>query len=224
MSAIAQKLKIIHQKITAATAISKRAAGSVELIAVSKGHAEESVRDAIKAGQNIFGENRVQEAQNKFKNLRSIHAPLELHLIGPLQTNKAEDAVKIFDVIQTIDRPNLAEALAKAIKKSSRKPRLYIEVNIGLEPQKAGILPGEFDIFLKFCRESCSLTIEGLMCIPPQSSDPRPYFIQLKNLADQHGLKHISMGMSSDFEAAVACGATEVRVGTALFGERAAKP
>jgi pyridoxal phosphate enzyme (YggS family) len=223
MSFISDQLKTTRQKIAAAAKAAGRDPASVELIAICKGHDEEAVRTAIKAGQSLFGENRVQEAQNKFVKLRSLHEPLKLHLVGPLQTNKVEDAVQLFDVIETLDRPNLADALAKAIRKIGKQPKLYVEVNIGQEPQKAGIAPKDFDIFLKYCRESCGLTIDGLMCIPPQGQNPEPYFLDLKNLAERFGLKRLSMGLSSDFETAIRCGATEVRVGTGIFGERVVK-
>ncbi len=220
MPAIAEQLKNIRQKMGLAAKQAGRDPSSIDLIAVSKGQGAELVREAMKSGQDYFGENRVQEAQNKFTKLRPLHAPLKLHLIGPLQTNKAEAAVLLFDVIQTLDRPNLAEALAKAIRKAGRSPKLYVEVNIGQEPQKAGTAPKDLEIFLKYCRETCLLTIDGLMCIPPQAVDPEPYFIDMKKLASKHGLKRLSMGMSADFETAIRCGATEVRVGSALFGQR----
>ena len=171
------------------------------------------------AGQYCFGENRVQEAAEKFAALRT--PELELHLIGPLQTNKAEAAVRLFDVIQTLDRAKLAAALAKAIQKTGCHPRLYVEINSGREAQKAGIAPEALDDFLHLCRDVYALTVTGLMCIPPQTDDPVPHFRLLKGLADRHALPHISMGMSADFSQAIACGATEVRIGTAIFGARA---
>lgn len=221
MSLISDNLKMIRQKMAVAAQTVGRDPATIDLIAVSKMQDEVAVRAAMKAGQNLFGENRVQEAQNKFLKLRPLHEPLKLHLIGPLQTNKADSAVKLFDTIHTLDRPNLADALAKAIRKIGRSPQLYIEVNIGAEPQKAGVTPKDFDIFLKYCRESCNLKIEGLMCIPPQGQNPEPYFRDLKNLADRAKLSRLSMGMSADYEMAIRCGATEVRIGSALFGERA---
>jgi len=195
-------------------------AAEAELIAVSKGQPPAAIEAALKAGQLAFGENRVQEAKTKFALLRPHWPDLRLHMIGPLQTNKAEDAVLLFDVIETLDRPRLADALARAIKKLNRAPALYIEVNIGNEPQKAGIEPDGLGVFLAYCRTECGLTVTGLMAIPPQAEDTAPYFTKLKTLADAHGLPHISMGMSADFEAAIRCGATEVRVGSALFGPR----
>jgi pyridoxal phosphate enzyme (YggS family) len=190
------------------------------LVAVSKNHSRETVIEALAAGQMVFGENRVQEAQKKFSGLCEQYPGIELHLIGPLQTNKAEDAVRLFDVIETLDRPKLAEALAAAIKKTGRTPRLYIEVNIGDEAQKAGISPAQLSDFLGYCRDQCGLTVSGLMCIPPQGQDARPHFKAMRKLADQFTLPHLSMGMSADFEAAIECGTTEVRVGTAIFGVR----
>jgi pyridoxal phosphate enzyme (YggS family) len=194
--------------------------GNATLIAVSKTQSIDAIREALRAGQRVFGENRVQEAQSKFPPLRKEYPELELHLIGPLQTNKAQDAVEVFDVIQTLDRPRLAEALAKAIEKTKLLPRLYIEVNIGAEPQKAGVAPAEAEAFLGYCRNTCNLSVSGLMCIPPADQDPQAHFLALRDLAHKLALPHISMGMSADYEIAAACGATEVRVGTALFGER----
>lgn len=220
MTVLSDNLKKVRQGIAKAAKANGRAADAVKLIAVSKGKPPEDVRAAMKAGQDVFGENRVQEAKSKFQPLRVLHPPLELHLIGPLQTNKVEDAVKTFDVIQTLDRPALAEALVRAMKKTGKAPKIYIQVNSGHEPQKSGIDPDELPMFLKFCHETCGLTIEGIMCIPPQSDDPKKHFKFIKKIADEHQLKHISMGMSADYEAAIECGATEVRVGSAIFGKR----
>ena len=217
MSDIANNLKRIREKIKTAASAGVEPA----LIAVSKGNSVEDIQKAIAAGQLVFGENRVQEAKAKFIELRAAHN-LELHLIGPLQSNKAEDAVKLFDVIQTLDRPSLIDALVKAIAKVGRSPSLMIEINIGHEPQKAGIPPGELLNFLALCRQK-KLGVIGIMCIPPHGKDARGYFLQMKKLAEQAGLKRISMGMSADFEEAVRCGATDVRVGTAIFGERLKK-
>lgn len=211
MSSIAANLAFIRS----------RAKGAA-LIAVSKTRSLDEIREALNAGQRLFGENRVQEAQTKFPALRAAYPDLELHLIGPLQTNKAQAAVELFDVIQTLDRPSLAEALAKAIRKTKRTPRLYIEVNIGAEAQKSGILPDQLENFLAHCRDACGLSVSGLMCIPPHGEDPRPYFNAMRELAKKEKLPHLSMGMSEDFEMAVECGATEIRVGTAIFGKRLA--
>jgi pyridoxal phosphate enzyme (YggS family) len=195
--------------------------GSAALIAVSKTRPVEDIQEALRAGQSIFGENRVQEAKTKFPPLRQTFPDLELHLIGPLQTNKALDAVEIFDVIETLDRTDLADALAKAIRKKGRSPRLYLEINIGEEPQKTGVTLSQLDPFLSYCRETCGLTVSGLMCIPPHGQDPRPFFDRMRHEKERLSLPHLSMGMSGDYELAIACGATEVRVGSALFGERA---
>jgi PLP dependent protein len=219
MNDISGNLKAVRRAVEAAAKGAGRAPASVGLLAVSKGHDEGAVMTALKAGQLAFGENRVQDAKAKFARLKEQYPSLQLHLIGPLQTNKAEDAVRLFDVIETLDRPALADALAKAIKKVGRTPKLYIEVNIGREPQKAGIAPEVLGDFLASCRER-QLEIGGLMCIPPQADDPTPHFMMLKELAAQHKLPEISMGMSADFETAIHCGSTEVRIGTAIFGKR----
>jgi len=221
MDEIARNLQKIRQRIKTAAESAGRDPDTVRLIAVSKGKTESDVRAAIKAGHRLFGENRVQEAKGKYELLRKICPELELHLIGPLQSNKAEEAVRLFDVIETLDRPRLAEALAAAIKKTGQAPRFYIEVNLGAEPQKAGIAPEELAQFLRFCRVTCGLEVEGLMCIPPKENDAAPHFQRLRELALQHGLVHLSMGMSDDFDSAIKCGATEVRIGTAIFGARA---
>ncbi|MGE3623492.1 MAG: YggS family pyridoxal phosphate-dependent enzyme [Bdellovibrionales bacterium] len=216
---IASNLETVRQRIIAAAQASGREPGSVRLIAVSKGKPAADIQAALAAGQNIFGENRVQEAKSKFSELRAVSPGLELHLIGPLQTNKAVEAVRVFDVIQTLDRPRLADALAAAIKKTGRNPLCFIEINSGEEPQKAGIAPREFEGFLAYCR-SLGLNIDGVMCIPPAKGDAAPHFMRMKEVAERHGLTHVSMGMSHDFETAIRHGATEVRVGTAIFGAR----
>ena len=220
MSIITENLDGIRRRIREAATRVQRDPGEVCLIAVSKTKDVPAIKQALEAGQMVFGENRVQEASLKFTDLRTYYSNLDLHLIGPVQTNKVDTAVALFDVIHTVDRPKLAEALAKAIVKSGRAPRLSIEVNIGREPQKAGIMPEALPEFLTYCRDSLGLKIQGLMCIPPQGEDPRPFFQQMKKLADQHHLPNLSMGMSADFEDAIMCGATEVRVGSAIFGER----
>jgi PLP dependent protein len=221
MNDISRNLQIVRQRIKAAAEAANRDPAAIQLVAVTKGKTEDDVHAAIKAGHRIFGENRVQEAKTKYVLLRKNCPDLELHLIGPLQTNKIEDAVRIFEVIETLDRPRLAEALAAAIKKTGCAPRLYAEVNIGNEPQKSGTVPDELGPFLHFCRGSCGLTVEGLMCIPPQKDDPKRYFTQMQELATRYGLSRLSMGMSADFETAIRYGATDVRVGTAIFGKRA---
>jgi pyridoxal phosphate enzyme (YggS family) len=220
MSDVASNLKIIQQKIATSLVASSRAPDAVKLVAVSKGKELADVIAAVNAGQRVFGENRVQEADRKFSDLGSRRSDLELHLIGPLQTNKAEDAVRIFDVIETLDRPRLAEALAAAIRKTARRPKLLIEVNIGTESQKAGIAPSVLPEFLQFCRTGCGLEIDGLMCIPPQSEDAATSFDRLRELAAELDLRELSMGMSADFETAIRCGATLIRIGSAIFGPR----
>ena len=210
--------------MTGAIAEAARAAGrapeAARLLAVSKTHPAEPVAELLAAGQRHFGENRVQEAAEKYPALKQLYPDLRLHLIGPLQTNKARQAVALFDVIETLDRPKLAQALAGEMARAGRRIPCLIEVNIGAEPQKAGIAPADTPAFLAACREEWKLEITGLMCIPPAGEDPVPHFRALAGLAAHLGLKELSMGMSGDFEAAIACGATEIRVGTALFGTR----
>ncbi|KJV10843.1 alanine racemase [Elstera litoralis] len=219
--AIAEALAEVRQTIAAAAIAAGRAAETVTLVAVSKTHGAEAVRAALAAGQRVFGENRVQEAQEKFPALREAHPNLELHLIGPLQTNKVKQAVALFDVIQTVDRESLAEALAKEMAKSERRPACLIQVNTGEEPQKAGIPPREALAFIERARDVHNLPITGLMCIPPVDEEPALHFALLRKLALKAGLPILSMGMSGDYAAAVRFGATHVRVGTAIFGRRA---
>ena len=189
------------------------------LIGASKHQPENLLKEAIAAGLTDFGENKVQEAQSKWPALRAAHPGVRLHLIGPLQSNKAEDAVELFDVIQTVDREKMVDSLATAMAKTGKKPTLLIQVNIGEEPQKAGVLPGETAALLEYSQAK-GLTINGLMCVPPDGHNPAPYFALLKKMAEELGLKELSMGMSGDFETAARLGATMVRLGTALFGER----
>jgi pyridoxal phosphate enzyme (YggS family) len=174
----------------------------------------------IAAGQRVFGENRVQEARAKWPALKERHPDIELHLVGPLQSNKTKDAVALFDAIHSVDRPSLAEALAKEFARQTRRPTLFVEINTGAEPQKAGVLPEDTDAFLRTCRESYGLDIAGLMCIPPADEPPAPHFALTAKIARRNGLKLLSMGMSADFPLAIAFGATHVRVGTAIFGAR----
>jgi pyridoxal phosphate enzyme (YggS family) len=197
-----------------------RAPGSAKLLAVSKTHPAAPVAELLAAGQRHFGENRVQEAAEKYPALKALYPDLRLHLIGPLQSNKARQAVALFDVIETLDRPKLAQALAGEMARAGRQIPCLIEVNIGAEPQKAGIAPAETPAFLVACREEWKLEITGLMCIPPAGEDPVPHFRKLASLATALDLKELSMGMSGDYRTAIAHGATEIRVGTALFGER----
>src|SRR5665213_1194768 len=192
----------------------------VTLIAVSKTHAAEAIEPVIAAGQRVFGENRVQEAKAKWPPLLEKHAGIALHLIGPLQSNKAKEAVALFDAIHSVDRPSLCEALAKEIVKQGRAPVLFAEINTGAEPQKAGVLPQDADGFLTACRETYGLTMSGLMCIPPLDEAPGPHFALTAKIAQRNGLKLLSMGMSADFAVAITLGATHVRVGSAIFGER----
>jgi PLP dependent protein len=220
MNSIATHIVALRKRLRKTALAAGRSGDSVHLVAVSKFHAEQAVRAALDAGQRLFGENRVQEAKAKFPHLRAAYPDIELHLIGSLQTNKADDAVRVFDVIETLDRPELAEALAKAMRKTGRALPCYIEINSGHEAQKAGIAPEKLGDFLRLCRETHNLTVTGLMCIPPLAEDPRPHFAELRRLAEAHGLPHISMGMSADFETAIEEGATEVRIGTAIFGPR----
>ncbi|MGG5886790.1 YggS family pyridoxal phosphate-dependent enzyme [Falsiroseomonas sp. HC035] len=219
---IASQLGRIRDRIAEACLRANRPPGSVTLVAVSKTHPAEAVRAALACGHATFGENRVQEAEQKFTSLRVDHPDLRLHLIGALQTNKARDAVRVADVIESLDRPKLATALRDAMAREGRQPRLLVQVNIGDEPQKAGVPTAEADAFIRLCREDLGLPVAGLMCIPPVEDDPRPHFARLADLAGRHGLGILSMGMSNDFEAAIAEGATHVRVGTAIFGGRPA--
>jgi pyridoxal phosphate enzyme, YggS family len=217
---VTENLASVLADISAAEKAAGRAPGSVDLIAVSKTHPAEAILPVIAAGQRRFGENRVQEAQGKWPGLKATHPDIELHLIGPLQSNKAADAVALFDVIQTVDREKIARELAKEIARQGRTPTLYVQVNTGAEPQKAGIAPEETVAFVGFCRSDLGLVIEGLMCIPPVDENPGPHFALLAKLARECDVTRLSMGMSGDYETAVRFGATEVRVGTAIFGAR----
>lgn len=216
---VSQNLGDILARIDAARKAAIQPASTTKLVAVSKTVDEAGIREALDAGQHLFGENRVQEAQSKFPALKADHPDLELHLIGPLQTNKVKEAAALFDVIQSLDRPKLADALAAEREKSGRCPRLFIQVNTGEEPQKAGVLPAETASLIALARK-LDLPLEGLMCIPPADDDAAPHFAFLAKLARDHGLSNLSMGMSGDFELAVKFGATHVRVGTAIFGAR----
>ena len=214
------RLAEVKARIAAAEREADRPAGAVALVAVSKTFDAPAIRPVLAAGQRVFGENRVQEAQGKWPALKAEFPDVELHLIGPLQSNKAKEAVALFDVIETVDRDKIAAELAKEMKKQDRTPRLYVQVNIGSEPQKAGIGPKEAAAFVDRCRNEHGLAIEGLMCIPPADENPGPYFALLEKLAGQAGVEKLSMGMSGDYETAVAFGATSVRVGSAIFGSR----
>lgn len=220
---IAARLASVRSRIAAAAAADKRQAASVTLIAVSKTFGPEAITPALAAGQRVFGENRVQEARAKWPALKERYPDTTLHLIGPLQSNKAKEAVALFDAIHTIDRPRIAEAVAEAMAKRGRRPQLFIEVNTGEEPQKAGVLPHATAGLLRLCREELKLDIAGLMCIPPIDEAPAIHFAFLAKLAGELGLAGLSMGMSADFETAVEFGATHVRVGSEIFGQRASQ-
>ncbi|MCW8087175.1 YggS family pyridoxal phosphate-dependent enzyme [Sabulicella glaciei] len=219
---IRANLARLRERIEAASARAGRAPGSVTLVAVSKTHPASAVEEALAEGQHVFGENRVQEAQGKFPALRAAHPGLRLHIIGGLQTNKARDAVRVADVIESLDRPRLAEALAEAMQKEARRPDFLVQVNTGDEPQKSGVAREEAPGFIRRCLEEWRLPVRGLMCIPPAEEDPRPHFRTLAALGGEFGLPVLSMGMSGDFEAAIEEGATHVRVGSAIFGARIA--
>ena len=218
---IAANLVRIRDRIATAAIGAGRRAEDVTLVAVSKTHPTDAVRAALACGQLHFGENRVQEAQTKFPDLRAAHPGMRLHIIGGLQTNKAREAVRIADVIESLDRPRLADAIADAIQREGRCPDLLIQVNVGDEPQKSGIPTEEADGFVEACQTRFGANLTGLMCIPPAEGDPVPHFAWLAKCAARHGLRGVSMGMSGDFETAIAQGATHVRVGSAIFGSRA---
>ncbi len=221
---IAANLNGVNSALADSTRAAGREAGSVRLIAVSKTHPAEKIESAIAAGQRLFGENRVQEALGKWPAIKERHGDtkrdMELHLIGPLQSNKAPQAVRLFDAIETVDRPKLAAALARQMEKSGRRPTCFIQVNTGEEKQKAGIAPGDADRFIRACREEYLLPVQGLMCIPPADEEAALHFALLGGIAKRNGLDALSMGMSQDYEIAVRFGATHVRVGTAIFGPR----
>ena len=210
----------VRAEIAAACREAGRDPLTVTLVAVSKTFGADAIAPAIAAGQRVFGENRVQEAKAKWPPLIAAHPGLEVHLIGPLQSNKAREAVALFDAVHSVDRASLAEALSKEIKKQGRDPLLFVEINTGAEPQKAGVLPQDADTFLAACRDGYGLMISGLMCIPPHSEAPAPHFALTRKIARRNGLKLLSMGMSADFRTAIAFGATHVRVGSAIFGSR----
>jgi PLP dependent protein len=217
---IAANLATVRERIAIAAQGTGRAPDGVTLVAVSKTHPTATVRQALVAGHRVFGENRVQEAEAKYQGLREEFPDLALHLIGPLQTNKVRDALAICDVIESVDRPRLAQVLAREMDHSGRRPPCLIEVNTGEEPQKAGIMPAEADGFIIECRDRLGLPIIGLMCVPPIDEEPAPHFALLREIARRNELKVLSMGMSGDFEKAIRFGATHVRVGTAIFGAR----
>lgn len=215
----AARLATVRDAIAGAERIAQRAPGSVRLIAVSKTHDAPAIQPLITAGQRLFGENRVQEAQAKWPTLREANAGIALHLVGQLQSNKAQEAVELFDAIHSLDRPSLVSALARAMDKAGKRPDLFVQVNIGDEPQKGGCIIADLPALLAEAR-AADLPVIGLMCVPPAEGEPAPYFALLDKLARDHGLPGRSMGMSGDFETAIMLGATHVRVGTALFGSR----
>jgi PLP dependent protein len=213
-------LASVAQEIARACREARRDPASVTLIAVSKTFDASVIRPTIEAGQRVFGENRVQEAKAKWPGLMSAYPGIALHLIGPLQSNKAKEAVALFDAIHSVDRPSICEALAKEIASQKRAPELFVQLNTGEEPQKAGVAPGEADAFIAACRDKYGLRISGLMCIPPVDDPPAPHFALTAAIAARNGLKNLSMGMSADFTIAIQLGATHVRVGSAIFGHR----
>ena len=215
-------LAAVRAEIDRACREARRDPPSVSLVAVSKTFDAAAIEPVIESGQRIFGENRVQEGKAKWPALRAKYPDIELHLVGPLQSNKAKEAIALFDAIHSVDRPSVAAALAKEIERQARRPLLFVEVNTGAEPQKAGVLPEDTDAFLRSCRDTHGLEIAGLMCIPPLHEAPAPHFALTAKIARRNGLTLLSMGMSADFAVAIAFGATHVRVGTAVFGERAA--
>ena len=215
-----ERLALVRARIARAARDAARSPQDVTLVCVSKTFAAQDITPVIEAGERVFGENRVQEALEKWPPLKACHPGLELHLIGPLQSNKAHDAVLLFDVIESIDREKIAKTLAEKIQKTSRHPKLYVQVNTGTEPQKAGVLPQEADRFIENCSKEYGLEISGLMCIPPLDDQASPHFALLNLIAARNGIFALSMGMSGDFELAIQLGATHVRIGSAIFGER----
>jgi hypothetical protein len=213
-------LSVVEQDVVRACKEAGRDRASVTLVAVSKTFDAEAIAPVIEAGQHVFGENRVQEAKAKWPGLMSAYPGIALHLIGPLQSNKAKEAVALFDAIHSVDRVSICEALAKEFASQERRPQLFVQLNTGEEPQKAGVAPSEADRFIASCREKYRLPISGLMCIPPVNDAPAPHFALTAKIAARNGLKHLSMGMSADFAIAIAMGATHVRVGSAIFGKR----
>jgi pyridoxal phosphate enzyme (YggS family) len=213
-------LSAVEQDIARACKEARRDRASVTLVAVSKTFNADAIAPVIEAGQRVFGENRVQEAKSKWPGLVAAHPGIALHLIGPLQSNKAKEAVALFDAIHSVDRPRICEALAKEFGSQKRRPRLFVQLNTGEEPQKAGIAPSEADSFIASCREKYGLPISGLMCIPPVNDPPAPHFALTAKIAARNGLRDLSMGMSADFAIAIALGATHVRIGSAIFGKR----
>lgn len=219
---VAANLRAVQSKLNAALSEAGRDQGEVSIIAVSKMHDAERIEGALAAGHRIFGENRVQEAAAKWPTLRADYPDIELHLVGPLQSNKSRDAVALFDVIHSIDRPKIARTISEAIEAEGRSPKLLVQINTGEEDQKSGVAPLQADAFVRQCREEFGLSLSGVMCIPPVDQDPAPHFALTEKIARRNGLDWISMGMSGDFETAAQLGATHIRVGSAIFGLRPA--
>lgn len=219
-AAVPDNLRRVRERIAEAAMRAARRPEDITLVAVSKSHPVAAVNAALAAGQLVFGENRVQEAREKFPPLREIWPGLQLHLIGPLQTNKARDAVRLADTVESLDRPKLADAIAEAAARAAKMPTLLVEVNVGDEPQKSGVARAGADAFVRQCRDRFGAALAGLMCVPPEGENPVPHFAWLAELAARHRLPVLSMGMSADFEIAIAHGATHVRVGSAIFGPR----
>ena len=217
---IVGNLARVHERIAAAATDAGRSPDAVTLVAVTKFHTADRVRDAIKAGHRVFGENRVQDAEAKYPDLKREYPDLRLHAIGPLQRNKVRRAVALFDVIETLDRPRIARAIASEMEEAGRGPDGLIEVNTGEEPQKGGIMPAEADAFIRLCRDDLGLPVLGLMCVPPLEDEPSLHFALLREIAARNAVQELSMGMTADFEIAIRFGATLVRLGTAIFGER----
>ena len=217
---IVGNLARVHERIAAAATDAGRSPDAVTLVAVTKFHTADRVRDAIKAGHRVFGENRVQDAEAKYPDLKREYPDLRLHAIGPLQRNKVRRAVALFDVIETLDRPRIARAIASEMEEAGRRPDGLIEVNTGEEPQKGGIMPAEADAFIRLCRDNLGLPVLGLMCVPPLEDEPSLHFALLREIAARNAVQELSMGMTADFEIAIRFGATLVRLGTAIFGER----
>jgi pyridoxal phosphate enzyme (YggS family) len=220
MPSVGENLTAILARIDAARKSAIAPASETVLVAVTKTHPAQQVRPALEFGHRIFGENRVQEAISKWPELRREYADVQLHLVGTLQSNKVKEAVALFDAIHSLDRPKLAHALKAELEQSERRPRLFIQVNTGEEPQKSGVIPTEVDAFIGLCRDKLKLPVSGLMCVPPVDAESAPHFALLHKIAARNDLPYLSMGMSDDFETAIRFGATHVRVGTAIFGER----
>jgi pyridoxal phosphate enzyme (YggS family) len=220
LGTVAERLATVRRRVAEAAAGAERTPDSVAVVAVTKLVPSDAIEAALAAGHRLFGENRVQEAEAKYVSLRQRYPDLRLHLIGRLQTNKVSEALALFDVIETVDRPKLAEAVARALVRTPRPVQCYVQVNTGEEPQKGGITPLEAEAFVTWCRIELHLPVCGLMCIPPADEEPAPHFALLRDMGRRLGLEHLSMGMSADFETAIRLGATHVRIGTAIFGER----